>query len=147
MASTIPMNAMQAGMVAMQHAGKNPALIGGSSLDVVILQAYDSDTMDLDGVPEEIAHLVSSEPGTMFAKVRVLRAGLRIGRQMYVPFLESEAHIQKTFGNAVLLNGMRATIKYTGQRPEKGRLVLHGEPTKRLRGSAGTNVFDVLGFL
>lgn len=147
MASTIPMNSMQSMLQQMQHAGKNPSFVGSSSVDVVILQAYDSDTLDRDGIPEEIAHLISVEPGTMVAKVQILRAGQRIGRKLYVPFLESEAHIQKTFGNAVLLKGMRATIKYTGQRPEEGRLVLQGEPTKRLRGSAGTTVFDVLGFL
>jgi hypothetical protein len=147
MANTIPGNTMQDRMLRMQHAGKNPALLGSSSLDVVILRAYDADTFDTDGVPDELAHLVSSEPGTMFAKVRVLRPNGRNGRKLWVPFLESEAHIQKTFGNAVLLKGMQATIVYTGLRPEQGRLVMHGEPKKPLRGSGGTFVFDVLGNL
>lgn len=139
----IPGNALQERMRQFRQLAKRPQALGRSVIEVRILQAYDADTLDRDGVPQEIAHLIKREPGTMVAHVRALRSK----RKFYVPFLASEAEILKTHGNAVLLEGSRGTISYNGLRPEEGRVALLGEPTKPLRNSGGTDVFDVVSFI
>jgi len=141
--SVIPGNALQERIRQNRLLSKRPQALGRTVIEVVVLQVYDADALDKDGVPAEIAHLVKREPGTMVAKVQALRSK----RKFYVPFMASEAEILKTHGNAVLLEGVRGTIMYNGLRPEEGRLVLLGEPTKPLRNSSGTGVFDVVSFI
>lgn len=139
----VPGNALQERLRQQVQLGKRPQQLGRTIVEVRILMAYDADAFDRDGIPPEIAHLVAREPGTMFAKVKAIKSG----REFYVPFYASEAEILKTHGNAVLLRGLRGTIVYSGVRPEQGRLVLMGEPTRPLRNNSGTSVADVVSFL
>lgn len=141
--SVIPGNALQERIRQNKLLSKRPQALGRTVLEVKILVAYDADTLDRDGVPPEIAHLIKREPGTMVAHVQAIRSK----RKFYVPFMASEAEILKTHGNAVLLEGARGTITYNGLRPEEGRLALLGEPTRPLRSSSGTDVFDVVSFV
>lgn len=141
--ASIPGNALQERIRQFRQLAKRPMTLGRNVLGVRILQAFDADSLDRDGVPAEIAHLIIREPGTMVARVRAIRSR----REFYVPFRASEAEILKTHGNAVLLEGARGTITYNGLRPEEGRLELLGEPTRALRNSGGTGVFDVVSFV
>ena len=141
--SVVPANAMQDRLRHQKQLQKRPQALGRTVIEVVVLLAYDSDYFDDNGIPPEIAHLVAREPGTMFAKVKSIKSK----KEFYVPFMASEAEILKTHGNAVLLKGSRGTITYNGLRPENGRLILMGEPTRPLRNSSGTMSFDVLSFL
>lgn len=139
----VPGNAIQQRLARQAAMAKRPSQLGRSVIAVEILRAFDADQFDQDGVPEEIAHLVLNEPGTMFAKVRAVRGG----EIYWVPFEAAEADILCNHGNAVHLKGRRGTIIYNGLRPEEGRLVLTGDSNKPLRGSGSTNVFDVVSFI
>jgi hypothetical protein len=139
----IPGNALQHRLAKQAAFTKRPSNFSRGAVKVVILSAYDSDTFDRDGIPDEIAHLVAREPGTIFAKVR----SVDVGKEFFVPLLASEAEILSTHGNAVLLKGMQGTVIYSGQDMKKGKLVLQGEPNKPLKNSVATNVFNVVSYL
>tara|TARA_R100000278_G_scaffold108568_1_gene85443 strand:+ start:69 stop:500 length:432 start_codon:yes stop_codon:yes gene_type:complete len=141
--ASIAGNALQERMRQFRQLSKRPMALGKNTLEVEILQAFDADSFNKDGVPPSIAHLVLGEPGTMVAYVQAIKSK----RKFYVRFRASEAEILKTHGNAVLLEGVRGTIAYNGLRPEEGRLELLGEPTRVLRNSGGTGVFDVVSFV
>tara|TARA_Y100001938_G_scaffold134641_1_gene195346 strand:- start:100 stop:531 length:432 start_codon:yes stop_codon:yes gene_type:complete len=136
-------NAFQRRIQQLRHQTKRPMSLGRNNLDVVILEAYDSDKLRQDGIPENLAPLILREPGTLFARVRAVRSK----REFYVGFMASEAEILSTHGNGVLLKGLRGTIIYNGLRPEKGRMVLQGESARALRPNADTKVFDVVSFI
>ena len=139
----IPNSARQDRIARIERAQKRPGNWSRTTIQVVILQAYDADVLDEKGVPAEAAHIVKREPGTMFAYVRAIKSK----RKFYVPFMASEADIISNHGNAVLLRGSRGTITFSGLRPEEGRLVLLGEPTRPLRNRSATDSFDVVSNL
>ena len=141
--SVVPGNALQQRMQRAAHMGKRPMSLGRNKLDVRIIEVYDADKLDEDGIPDNLAPMILREPGTLFARVQALRSK----RKFYVGFQASEAEILNTHGNSVLLNGLRGTIIYNGLRPEEGRLVLMGEPTRPLLSSRASTVFDVVSFL
>jgi hypothetical protein len=142
MPSTIPQNALQeARRRATQHK-KRPDIAGRNQAAVLILKVYDADVLKSDGVPGDLVPYIRREPGTLFAKVRIIRSG----KELVVGFRESEAQLLSTFGNSVLLEGLRGMILYNGLRPEDGRLVVSGQPTRKLRGfSSETSTLDISG--
>ena len=139
----IPGSALQQRIAQRERQLKRPQSSGRNSLAVRIIQAFDSDVLDADGIPDELAPMIAREPGTLWARVEAIRSK----RKFYVAFQASEAEILKTHGNSVLLAGQRGTIIYNGMRPEEGRLALQGEPTRPLRNSSASTVFDVVSFL
>lgn len=139
----VPGNALQQRMQRQQQWAKRPQLLGRNNLAVRILEAYDSDKLDQDGIPDDLAPLLAREPGTLFAKVQALKST----RILYIGFQASEAEIFKAHGNSVLLKGLRGTIIYNGLRPEEGRLVLQGESTRPLRSISAAAPADVVSFV
>jgi|14_taG_2_1085336.scaffolds.fasta_scaffold04561_2 hypothetical protein len=142
MPSTIPQNSLQEARRKAEQYKKRPDITGRNQAAVVILKVYDPDVLGGEGVPSGLVPYVSKRPGTLFAKVRILRSG----KELFVGFRDSEATLLSSFGNSVLLEGLRGTILYNGLRPEDGQLIVTGHPTSRLRGLASeTSTFDISG--
>lgn len=138
----IPGNAMQEARRRLQQSNRRPSLTGETRVSVTVVDVYDTDKIELDGIPDGLTPLISLNPGTLFALVKINSSG----RELFVGFKESEAQVFSTYGNSVLLQGLQGTISYRGYRPEAGKLTLVGSPKKALRGLAGsTTVFDISG--
>jgi hypothetical protein len=139
----VPMNKMQSRIARQENINKRPSSISKSSITVTIIEAWDSDRMAMEGIPREIAHLVSVAPGRMYARVKTAS-----GKEYWLPFEAAESEIIFNHGNAVLLEGKRGTIVFNGVRPETGKLVLLGDPNSVMKSlSAGTFCADVVSFL
>lgn len=143
MPSTIPGNALQTARRRAEQQVKRPDIAARNEADVQILTVYDSERLEQDGIPDGLARFLVKEPGTLFARVRLLRSG----KEIYVGFLDSEAQIFSTFGNSVLIEGLQGRIRYNGLRPESGRLIVTGNPKKALRDFSRTFVFNISGIL
>jgi len=140
---TVPTNKLQERLRKLTQRAKRPNLSTRNEAEVEIIQVYDTDYLrtELGGeVPSELAPKFDLEPGTLWAKVRLVRSG----KEIIVGFRESEASVLSLYGNSVLMAGLRGTISYSGLRPDNGRLSLTGSPQRGLRSLGDeTQVYDI----
>lgn len=141
MPATIPNNALQEARRRAEQQLKRPSVGSKNEAEVKILTVYDAERLSRDGVPAGLARLLVREPGTLFARVRLMRSG----KELFVGFLDSEAQIFSTFGNSVLLEGLRGRIRYNGLRPQNGRLIVTGNPNKALRDFSANDPYSISG--
>lgn len=112
----------------------------------IIQQIYDPEVLELDGVPEEIAHMIIRNPGFLFAKVK-----LAVGEEvLYLPFAASADEIFSNYGtNSVQLQGLPAKILYRSSNLEAGQIVITGNPYTRLANPVRTtevwSIADIFG--
>lgn len=141
MPSTIPNNALQEARRKADLQAKRPNISGVNEARVLILKVYDREYLEVHGIPENLSRFLVVEPGTLWARVQLLRSG----KELYVGFEAGESLIFSSYGNSVNIEGLEGIIRYKGLRPETGKLTITGKPKKALKDFKATNVFDISG--
>ena len=146
--ASVPGNALQRRIQKVIHQSKRSTLLGRKNIRAEIIEAYDSEKIkEMKAVagelPIKLARLSDREPGTLFARVKILKNG----KELYLPFMASEAEILSSHGNSVLLKGMQCTIVHNGLHKEDGKLSISGEFNMPLKDEKNTNIFDVVGLI
>jgi hypothetical protein len=77
---------------------------------------YDTETIQEEGVPQDLALRLATSPGFLFAIVQI---GTTTQKYL-LPFKDSEEYVYSTYGNRIQLNGRKVMVEYPHQNIENG---------------------------
>jgi hypothetical protein len=120
MSSVVPRNALQQRMSEACHQQLAPDPYAETTMPCIISKVYDTETIQEEGVPEDVAGYIASHPGWLHAEVTLLDRFTKY----ILPFKEPEEFIYSVYGNRVLLEGRLATICYRNLNPQNGQIIL-----------------------